>query len=175
MSEKFAGIPTAFRPLNGKQKKMCFNIIFLIFSLDSWKCAPTRDAQEGEENAAEWDEEKLITAEAKKRQQQVLYGECRNLCMWKSSLRKKNLYWFSAQWFFATRVFSSHLQTRQNFPVLGSLGEPRVYSEAGEREEMAKKEIFCSCVLHRGASHYKANTRHTFAHFSGWMGWGGRL
>lgn len=44
----------------------------------------------------------------------------------------------------------------------------RVHSEAGERGEVVKKEIFCSCVLHRGASHYKANTRHTFAHF-----WGG--
>lgn len=36
-----------------------------------------------------------------------------------------------------------------------------IYSRAGEREEMmAKKEIFCSCVLHREASHYKPNNTH---------------
>jgi len=95
---------------------------------------PKREKKRKEEShksryRMEWDEQKkrgvgrtrrrekknLITQRSKC----ALCGECRNLCMWKSSLRKKTFYWFSAQWFFA-RVFSSHLSRRGKifFPLL---------------------------------------------------------
>ena len=92
-----------------------------------------------------------INNSEKLKKKQVLYGEYRNLCMWKSSLRKKPLLIFCAM-VFRARVFFPHIFRRGKFSLC-SRGAREYTLKRDERdEEVVKKEIFCSCV------HYKANT-----------------
>lgn len=97
-------------------------------------------------------EKNLITQRSKC----ALCGECRNLCMWKSSLRKKNLLLIFCAMVFRARFFLTSFETRQKLfslcycLLMLLLLLLLVYSrEAKKKSRREKKKNFCSSVLQK--------------------------